>query len=375
MDSLRMNSKRGEGNGIGLEMTTGTAPLNTRWVVFTVKNNIMKIIFTTVDERFRVIADGPNLIHTNVCTEHEKRNCRECEKNFPDKSGEQWDLTFDCINAENLLLLCNKRNYSLTIWMKRGTWDYAEDDRNNPWVDFELLSRLEDDGIVDVQLPEDEDLHWVQLALDTDAWIVTNDKLRKEKDRYPDRYDWNDVKDRLVEFVLSPNIAPKAIEQELVIPQSKLPIANSNPYVPEEGDSELTKAKKEILRLQSKNNRYEKAIRSLTTRSRTAEGGLTPQEKEFKDLICSVWSELVSKDVWTECSILYLQLAHRVLDCDDHPRNTFGEEWKNEFRSVLGYHHSAKTSRILEDQMNIVIKETGRTPKFNPIRTRVKFLN
>ena len=54
---------------------------------------------------------------------------------------------------------------------------------------------------------------------------------------------------------------------------------------------------------------------------------------------------------------------------------TFGEEWKNEFRSVLGYSHSAKTSRILEDQMNIVIKETGRTPKFNTNRTRVKFLD
>ena len=166
-----------------------------------------------------------------------------------------------------------------------------------------------------------------------------------------------------------------AIEQELVIPQSILPIANSNPYVLEEGDSELTKVKKENLRLQSKNIRYEKEIRSLTTRLRTAEGGLTPQEKEFKDLICSVWLELVSKDVWTECSILYLQLAHRVLDCDDHPKNTFGEEWKNEFRSVLGYSHSAKTSRILEDQMNIVIKETGRTPKFNTNRTRVKFLD
>ena len=98
-------------------------------------------------------------------------------------------------------------------------------------------------------------------------------------------------------------------------------------------------------------------------------------EEEFKDLICSVWLELVSKDAWTECSTLYLQLAHRVLDCHDHPKKTFGEEWKNEFRSALGYPHSAKTSRILEEQMNIVIKETGRTPKFNPIRTRVKFLN
>ena len=329
----------------------------------------------SMNQRFRVVADGPNLIHANVCTEHEKRNCRECEKNFPDKSGEQWDLTFDCINAENLLLLCNNRNYSLTIWMKRGTWNYAHTTRNNPWVDFELLSRLESEGIIDVQLPEDEDLHWVQLALDTDAWIVTNDKLRKQKDMYPEKYDWDDVKDRLVEFVLSPNIAPKAIEQELVIPQSILPIANSNPYVLEEGDSELTKVKKENLRLQSKLIRYEKRIRSLTTNARTSGGGLTPQEEEFKDLICSVWLELVSKDVWTECSKLYLQLAHRVLDCDDHPKNTFGEEWKNEFRSVLGYSHTAKTSTILEDQMNIVIKETGRTPKFNTNRTRVKFLD
>ena len=357
-------------------MTTGTAPLNTRWVVLTVKNNIMKIIFTPVDGRFRVVADGPNLIHTNVCKEHEKRNCRECEKNFPDRrKGDLWDLTFDCINAEKLLLLCNKRNYALTIWMKRGTWDYAEDDRDNPWVDFELLSRLEDDGIIDVQLPADEDLHWVQLALDTDAWIVTNDKLRTEKDRYPDDFDWKDINDRLVEFVLSPNSAPKAIEQELVIPQSKLPIANENPYVPRSGDSELTRVKKHNLRLQSTTIRYAKEIRSLRTRLRIAEGGLTPQEEEFKDLICSVWLELVSKDAWTECSTLYLQLAHRVLDCHDHPKKTFGEEWKNEFRSALGYPHSAKTSRILEEQMNIVIKETGRTPKFNPIRTRVKFLN
>jgi hypothetical protein len=340
------------------------------------KNQIIHLrLCTSMGQRFRVVADGPNLIHSNVCGEHEKRNCRECEKNFPDKSGEEWDLTFDCINAENLAQLCNKRNYALTIWMKRGTWDYAEGDRNNPWVDFELLSRLEKDGIVDVQLPEDEDLHWVQLALDTDAWIVTNDKLRKEKEKHPDTYDWNDVNDRLVEFVLSPNIAPKAIEQKLVIPQSILPIVNSNPHVPEEGDSELTKCKKENLRLQSKLIRYEKEIRSLATKARTAGGGLTPQEDKFKDLICSVWLELVSKDVWIECSILYLQLAHRVLDCNDHPKNTFGEEWKNKFRSVLGYSHTAKTSTILEDQMNIVIKETGRTPKFNTTRTRVKFLD
>jgi len=355
------------------KFVSGESMLHSHLVV---KGNILIIKLTTVAARFQVVADGPNLIHTNVCLEHKIRLCKECYGKCSDYQDENfWDLTFDCINAENLVTLCEKRGYKLTIWMKRGTWNYAYSERKNPEVDFDILDRLESNDIIDVQQPTDEDLYWVQLALDTDAWIVTGDKLRKERARFPEGFDWEDVVSRLIEPTLSPRSALKSIVQRLVIPQSQLPMVSSTTedIEPIEGDSNEIRLEKELANERLIRIANEKTIRSLTTKLRTAEGGLTDEEKEYEEVICSVWVDIVSKDAWTHCTELYFELVRRIVNCD--PKETSGDDWKKEFRFKLGYSETVKTSTILEDHMIIVKRKTGRHPKFNPNRTKVKFLD
>lgn len=91
-----------------------------------------------------------------------------------------------------------KKGYEVVPVMKHGTYFWM---RGKEIPGFDAVRRLRNSGKLRM-FGKDDDLYIIQIALDLDAWIVTQDTFedkpngtKKERSQFPD-FPWDDIDDR-----------------------------------------------------------------------------------------------------------------------------------------------------------------------------------
>ena len=93
--------------------------------------------------------------------------------------------------------LYTKKGYDVIPVMKNGTYYWM---KNNNITGFDAVRRLKNDGNLKM-FGFDDDLYIIQMALDLNAWIVTQDTFedkhdtKKERSQFPE-LPWEDIDDR-----------------------------------------------------------------------------------------------------------------------------------------------------------------------------------
>ena len=125
-----------------------------------------------------IVIDGHNVIHDNICMQHDMRNCLECQ-NFPQNDRKYWRLTSEIGRLEKCLKFYRDLGYEPFAWIKQSTYNtakwYADE------MDFAAVLKMIEAKELDIPTPEDDDIWWVTYALKHGGQIVTNDKF---KDKY-----------------------------------------------------------------------------------------------------------------------------------------------------------------------------------------------
>jgi len=329
-----------------------------------------------------VVVDGPNVVHENICKEHDRRNCPSCKRRYRDYNNERyWDRTFDLHRLEILDSALEQRGYKAIIWIKWGTYNYAKKKAKKfPEIQFSLLQRMVDEGSVITPKPESDDIWWITLALEMDALILTNDTFKdrklpdgiqtRERTNYPD-LNWKEIDEKIYRFEFQPDTCLRDEEQKLLIPD--LPI---HPDLTPEESREV-----EIIRLERRLEELKTERSTVQIEDLIGEVAMTTNEEmaeenhTFNDEIIQSWDTAFERgggnqaycygsySIWENllsniCSVIP-EFNLTPIDPDhDFSTGRFG------LREKLGYSKNTSWRTILENQLVIYSEYIGREIKF-----------
>ena len=104
-----------------------------------------------------VVLDGANIIHDN-------------------RGGE---LTLEPKRLLSAIEHCVNKGWETIAALKHGTYWYA---KNHPEEleegDFKILQKMIDDGKIELITQKDEDIYWIDLALEKNGYIITHDTFK-----------------------------------------------------------------------------------------------------------------------------------------------------------------------------------------------------
>ena len=347
-------------------------------------NKQFSICITVTFVRGVAVVDGPNVVHENICKIHDRRNCPSCKrkhKNFDDEN--YWDRTFDLHRLEMLDSALEQRGYKAIIWIKWGTYNYAKRKAKKfPEIQFSLLQRMVDEGIVITPKPDSDDIWWITMAWEMGAIIVTNDTFKdrkfgeevqpRERTNYP-LLNWKEIDDKTYRYEFQPETCLRDEEQKLLIPD----LPKHPDLTPEEWrESEIERLRKRLEELEAERSaaQIEDIISevAMTTNEEMAEENHTFNDEIIQSWdaafeqgggdqaycygSCSIWENLLSNI----CSVM--PVHGRILTPSD-PDNEFLED-RYGLREKLGYSKKTSWRTILENQLVIYSEYIGREIKF-----------
>ena len=321
--------------------------------------------------RGTVVVDGPNVVHENICKEHERRNCPSCKKRHSNWDDEDhWDRTFDLQRLEMLDSALAERGYKALIWIKWGTYNYAKRKAKKfPEIQFSLLERMVDEGTVITPKPDNDDIWWITLALQMDALILTKDHFRRERKNYPD-LDWSDIDDRTYEYQFQPETCLRNEKQSLLIPD----LPNHPDMTPEEiRKAKISKLKKQLEELMAEDDEANRdRIRDFAM---TTNEEMSEENHTFHDEIIQSWDMAFRGgggqarcyhghgSIWNNlilniCGISVFDYYPSPIDPDHEIFLDYG------LREKLGYSKNTSWRTILENQLVIYSEYIDREIKF-----------
>lgn len=341
-----------------------------------------------------VVIDGHNVIHDNVCTEHDMRNCLDCQK-YSKKDRKRWRLTAELNRLEKCLNFFRDMGYEPFAWIKQSTYNTAKWYKDE--MEYETVRRLVDKGELDIPLPEDDDIWWITYALRHGGQIVTNDKF---KDKF--EYEYNEKKkkrmkkkDKDGKFVIrkqgertknpelpwneddygDESIDARTYEFEFIKRVSKedelqsfhCPIPKyRGGAIPAESDPRDA----EIADLRNKIRSLEKYNRTLITKLTTT------MDMDFNghvNEIVVVWERALGDYQEVSCNDLFLAIARKILHLKGLVK-TWPKSWEKDVRRELGYAEGKSRTTILEDMSIVLLETKERNIKFDNERTTVMYL-
>ena len=359
-------------------------------------------VFVTLAAR-HIVIDGPN-VHTDThCLLHDMRNCSECliKSKNNQRDEKYWDRTLDIERFPIVSDYVKKRGYSPKFFILDGTINYL--DRKQDKLP-EIKSKLE---ILNRMIREKEiivldrgkwkkgnkvvdDIWWITFALEIDALILTNDKLRDWKpggsNERPD-LDWDDIENRRIEFSFEPKevkwnkFGHKCEKQIFTAPELET-LADMSP---------LQKIKMLQLEKQASEERIEKINKKIESLAMTTSAEIERGHNFFgyEEQIIDAWlaafefeegalSMERTSTVW--CFVVgyicglnwfkHIEDGGGIITWINHPK--FDEETAKE---NLGYGSNENHIRILENQFNLVENKTELRFKFSPDQEMLMVLN
>ena len=137
-----------------------------------------------------VVLDGANIIHDNL------------------PNGE---LTLEPKRLLSAIEHCENKGWETFAALKNATYIWAENNSHElEEGDFELLQQMVGDGKIDLINQKDEDIYWIDTALEDNGYIITQDKfndkvyfdgtrVERERSLYPNK-DWDEIDQRTLRY-------------------------------------------------------------------------------------------------------------------------------------------------------------------------------
>ena len=286
-----------------------------------------------------MILDGANIIHNNL------------------KNG---DTTLEPKRLRSAIEHCEKKGWETFAVLKQGTYWYA---KTHPDVleegDFEILKEMKVSGKIELISQKDEDIYWIDLALETDGYIITHDKFKdkkgekRERSLYPDR-PWDEIDRRTISysFISGNFICPNLPKKPEVIP-----------------DNSVAKLHEEIGQLKIQLEEERAKNRALSAQLKASESAKTDHDDE----IVEVFEELLGDGGEINISTLNTELAKRILGIQEANTKFWPKGWAKDLKEKLGFPRKKKFISFIEDISQLVTNHTNRRIEFTSNRTRIKY--
>ena len=231
-----------------------------------------------------------------------------------------------------------------------------------------------------------DDIWWITFALEIDALILTNDKLKDWKEKRQD-LDWNDIENRKIGYSFEPKHARwnefgEKCEEQVFTAAELERLAEMNPV------QKMEMAKLEKQKHLEKAAELEIIIQSLaktTPEEITEKHDFLGYEEEIIEAWLTVF-EVKDGSLSSERSMTVWRFVVGYicgLDWHQHINNggdirswTNHQKYDEELaKESLGYTATESHIRILEDQFNLLEERTEKRFKFNPNQELLLFLN
>lgn len=290
-----------------------------------------------------VILDGANIIHDNL------------------PNGE---LTLEPKRLLSAIEHCENKGWETLAALKHGTYMWAKHHHSElEEGDFELLEEMIDQGKIELISQNDEDIFWIDTALEDKGYIITEDtfedrvypngrKVQRERSLYPDR-NWDEIDQRTLRysFIRGKFRCPGLPDKPDFVPEDKLEILQND-----------------NLRLKQENEELRAKIRALNSKLKASTTAQTYYDQEIVD----VFENLLGHGEEVSTNLILTELAKAILqlgeDVSDWPQG-----WAKNLREKLGFPRSKKFTSFLEDLSQIVTKETNHRIAFDSERQKVKY--
>ena len=290
-----------------------------------------------------VILDGANIIHDNL------------------PNG---DLTLEPKRLLSAIEHCKNKGWETVAALKHATYIWAKkhsDDLEKG--DFELLHQMVEDGNINLIHQKDEDIYWIDTALEDNGYIITQDKfndkvhsggtiVQRERSLYPDR-NWDEIDQRTLRysFIMGKFRCPNLPDKPDFVPDNKLEILQ-----------------KENLRLKQENKVLRAKNRALNSKLKASTTAQTPHNQ----VIVDVFDNLLGNGNEVSTQLIQAELARVILQLGEEMSH-WPQGWAQNLMEKMGFPRKKKFTSFLEDISQIVSEETNRRIEFDSIRQRVKY--
>lgn len=355
-------------------------------------------IIVSVQPRF-VVVDGPNVHTDRYCLQHKRRQCTKCKrrfgwemKNIPGKK-KRFDRTLDVdrlkIVSDRILEYGYEPRISIfdttyhNLRMNRKT----NEDYGTKW---EIMKKLTNEGKIIVLDREKwqrdgkviDDIWYLDIALQIDAIIMTNDNFKDWKKDRPD-IDWGKVENSRIRFLFTPEEIDMTEPQVFALPElpklSELPPEKLIEMREMEKRKLLEKA--EAIDSEISELKYKQLVINSQTKTSVSEIGQGHDFLGHEEEIISAWLELIdlgggTTDVFT--STLWRNVAGAVLGLEYSDHGVLARNDKfdtNLAKEKMGFTPEEEPIRILEHQMTLLEEHTGMQIKFSPDQSSVGFVD
>ena len=290
-----------------------------------------------------VVLDGANIIHNRKKNSEGKR-----------------ELTLEPKRLLSAIEHCEGKGWKTVAALKQGTYWFAE---TNPDIleegDFEILENLIDDGKITLISQKDEDIYWIDFALESDGYIITRDSFKdrmgekRERSLYPDR-PWDKIDRRTLSYSF---ISGRFICSDL----PKKP-----DFVPEGSQKKLQEEIEELKRLL---NESQAEVRALTSKQKAG----TLVQTSYDQEIVNIFENLLGDGEEIATSIVYNELARNILKLPEDMMQ-WPPNWPKTLKERLGFPRNKKYTSFFEDLSQIVTNHTSHRIQFDSTRSKVKYV-
>ena len=349
-------------------------------------------IIVSVQPRF-VVVDGPNVHTDRYCLQHNRRQCTKCKIKFGWKMEKGFDRSLDVdklkIVADRLLEYGYEPRISIfdTTYHNLRTNRKKNEDFGTKWKILRKLTNkgkiivldkekwLRDDKVID-------DIWYLDIALQIDAIIMTNDNFKDWKKDRPD-IDWEKVENSRIRFLFTPEEIDMGEPQVFAVPE--LPKLTDLPpeKLIEMRESERRKLLDKAAAIDSEINELKSKQLVISSQAKTSESEIG-EGHDFlghEEEIISAWLELIELGGGTTgafASTLWRNVAGAVLGLDYSDHGVLARNDKfdtNLAKEKMGFSPEEEPIRILEHQMTLLEEHTGMQIKFSPNQSSVGFVD
>ena len=135
------------------------------------------------NEKLEVIIDGANIFHDDRGIVMKDEDGEQIMQSRPER-----------LNAA--ISFCEKKGWKTTAILKQMSYYVASQNSESDWVgDMNLLDNLISEKKVMLISKKKEDIYFINLAIQRNAYIITRDGFKEEREKYPG-LDWEDIDNR-----------------------------------------------------------------------------------------------------------------------------------------------------------------------------------
>ena len=160
------------------------------------------------NEKLEVIIDGANIFHDDRGIVMKDEEGERITQSRPER-------------VAAVIALCESKGWKSTAILKQMSYYIASKNKDSEYVgDMNIIDDLISKKKVMLISKKKEDIYFINLAIQRNAYIITRDGFKEEREKYPDM-DWEDIDNRTLngyEFIGGDFVLPGLQERTADLP-------------------------------------------------------------------------------------------------------------------------------------------------------------